>query len=110
MKQAPILILDEPTSALDRDTEAAITDAIEHLMCGRTTFIIAHRLSTLRRADLVLRVEDGRVEIERRGSLATALGPEEVEHRCYGDVQVIDATRWARQLGQEHRLRPPETL
>ena len=66
LKDAPILVLDEPTSALDRDTEAAIVDSLERLMRGRTTFIIAHRLETLRNADRVLRVADGRVTMEPR--------------------------------------------
>ncbi len=66
LKDAPILVLDEPTSALDRDTEAAIIDSLERLMSGRTTFIIAHRLETLRNADRVLRVADGRVTMEPR--------------------------------------------
>jgi ATP-binding cassette subfamily B protein len=61
LKDAPILILDEPTSAIDSETEALIVDGIERLMTGRTTFMIAHRLGTLRRADIVLRVENGRV-------------------------------------------------
>jgi len=61
LKDAPILILDEPTSAIDSETEALIVDGIERLMTGRTTFMIAHRLGTLRRADIVLRVESGRV-------------------------------------------------
>lgn len=65
LKQAPILILDEPTSAVDHVTEQAITEAIEELMQGRTTFIIAHRLSTLRRADMILRVDGGRVTVEQ---------------------------------------------
>ncbi len=51
---APILILDEPTSSVDSETEALIMDGLEHLMAGRTTFIIAHRLSTVRQADLIL--------------------------------------------------------
>jgi ATP-binding cassette subfamily B protein len=62
LKNAPILILDEPTSAIDVETEAAVVAGMERLMAGRTTFMIAHRLSTLRRADLVLRVEEGRIE------------------------------------------------
>ena len=49
LRDAPILILDEPTSALDVETEALVMEAIETLMEGRTTFIIAHRLSTVRR-------------------------------------------------------------
>jgi ATP-binding cassette, subfamily B, bacterial len=61
LKDAPILILDEPTSAVDVGTEAAIMQAIELLMRGRTTFMIAHRLRTLEKCDLRLRLENGRL-------------------------------------------------
>jgi ATP-binding cassette subfamily B protein/subfamily B ATP-binding cassette protein MsbA len=64
LKDAPILILDEPTSALDVETEAALLQALERLMQGRTTFIIAHRLSTVRRADSILVLVDGQI-VER---------------------------------------------
>lgn len=59
LRNAPILILDEPTSALDLETEALLMGALEHLMMGRTTLIIAHRLSTVRRADCVLVLDNG---------------------------------------------------
>jgi ATP-binding cassette, subfamily B, bacterial len=61
LKDAPVLILDEPTSALDTQTEALVLEALERLMRGRTTFIIAHRLSTVRRADRIVVLEQGRV-------------------------------------------------
>jgi ATP-binding cassette subfamily B protein/subfamily B ATP-binding cassette protein MsbA len=61
LKNAPVLILDEPTSALDAQTEASIMEALEKLMAGRTTFIIAHRLSTVRQADRILVLEAGRI-------------------------------------------------
>jgi ABC-type multidrug transport system fused ATPase/permease subunit len=61
---APILILDEPTSALDARTEARVFDAISHLVRDKTTFVISHRLSTIRRADQILALQDGRV-VER---------------------------------------------
>jgi ATP-binding cassette subfamily B protein len=61
LKDAPILILDEPTSSVDTQTEAAIMDAMERLMRGRTTFMIAHRLGTLASCDVRLEVEDGRL-------------------------------------------------
>jgi ATP-binding cassette subfamily B protein len=59
LKDAPILILDEPTSSVDLKTEAAIIEAMERLMAGRTTFIVAHRLATLRHCDVIYAVEDG---------------------------------------------------
>ena len=61
LKDAPVLILDEPTSSIDSRTEAVILDALELLMEGRTTLIVAHRLSTLRRADRVIVINGGRV-------------------------------------------------
>ncbi len=61
LKNAPILILDEPTSALDAETEQSVMQAVERLMRGRTTFIIAHRLSTARRADVILVLKDGQI-------------------------------------------------
>ncbi len=61
LKDAPVLILDEPTSAVDVRTEEAIVGALERLMKGRTTFIIAHRLSTLRHCDVIYAVEAGKL-------------------------------------------------
>jgi ABC-type multidrug transport system fused ATPase/permease subunit len=64
LKDAPILILDEPTSSIDSRTEAVILAALERLMVGRTTLMIAHRLSTVRNADRILVIDDGRI-VER---------------------------------------------
>jgi ATP-binding cassette subfamily B protein len=61
LKNAPILVLDEATSALDVETEARVKAAIDTLREGRTTFIIAHRLSTVKEADKVIFVDDGRI-------------------------------------------------
>ncbi len=61
LKDAPILLLDEPTSSVDMKTEAAILKATERLMRGRTTFTIAHRLSTLESCDVMLGLEHGRL-------------------------------------------------
>ena len=61
LKNAPILLLDEPTSAVDVHTEAVIMDALNRLMTGRTTFLIAHRLSTLESCDIRLTVDGGSV-------------------------------------------------
>ncbi len=71
LRDAPILILDEPTSALDVATEALVMAGIERLMEGRTTFIIAHRLSTVRRCDRIVVVQEG--VIAEQGSLAELL-------------------------------------
>jgi ATP-binding cassette, subfamily B, bacterial len=64
LKDAPILILDEPTSSIDSKTEAVILDALEQLMRGRTTFLVAHRLSTLRNVDHIVVLDRGRI-VER---------------------------------------------
>jgi ATP-binding cassette subfamily B protein len=61
LRDAPILILDEPTSALDVTTEALVMAGIERLVAGRTTFIIAHRLSTVQRCDRIVVLRDGRI-------------------------------------------------
>ena len=62
LKNPPILILDEATSALDAATEVKLQKALEEVMKGRTTFVIAHRLATIRNADRILVFEQGRVE------------------------------------------------
>jgi ATP-binding cassette, subfamily B, bacterial MsbA len=61
LKDAPILLLDEATSALDTESEAKVQEALERLMAGRTTLMIAHRLSTVRKADRLYVVDGGRV-------------------------------------------------
>jgi ABC-type multidrug transport system fused ATPase/permease subunit len=61
LRDPKILVLDEPTSALDAGTEKIITESLDELMSGKTTFIIAHRLSTVRKADQILVFKDGKV-------------------------------------------------
>jgi len=61
LMDAPVLLLDEPTSALDPETESAFLQALGRLVHGRTTFIIAHRFSTIRRADSIVVLDHGRV-------------------------------------------------
>jgi subfamily B ATP-binding cassette protein MsbA len=64
LKDAPVLVLDEATSALDTESERVVQEALDTLMKGRTTFVIAHRLSTVRNADVILVIEGGRI-VER---------------------------------------------
>jgi len=61
LKDAPILLLDEATSALDSESERYIQSSLQRLMKGRTTFVVAHRLSTIERADRIVVLERGRV-------------------------------------------------
>jgi ATP-binding cassette subfamily B protein/subfamily B ATP-binding cassette protein MsbA len=80
LRDAPILILDEPTSALDAATEARVMRGLETLMTRRTTFVIAHRLSTVRRADTILVLQHGQIaeqgpfaELVARGGIFATL-------------------------------------
>jgi ABC-type multidrug transport system fused ATPase/permease subunit len=66
LKNAPVLLLDEATSALDAESEAAVQEALERLARGRTTLVVAHRLATVRDADRILVLEDGRLAEEGR--------------------------------------------
>ncbi len=61
LSDPPIFVLDEATSSIDTETELLIQNAISHILSGRTSFLIAHRLSTVRQADLILVVEDGKI-------------------------------------------------
>jgi len=75
LKNAPVLILDEATSALDSESEALVQSALHNLMSGRTVFVIAHRLSTVRRADRIVVIENGTIaDIGRHEELMTRLG------------------------------------
>ena len=75
LKDAPILLLDEATNALDSESEQAVQRAIQTLMAGRTTLVIAHRLATVLKADRILVLHDGRiVESGRHGELVEADG------------------------------------
>jgi ATP-binding cassette subfamily B protein/subfamily B ATP-binding cassette protein MsbA len=64
LKDAPILVLDEPTSALDADTERQVVDSLRRLRAGKTTIIIAHRLSTVRYADKIAVIQSGKLAEE----------------------------------------------
>lgn len=85
LKGAPILILDEATSALDSESEHLVQMALYNLMEGRTTVVIAHRFSTIRRADRIVVMESGRIaEIGNHDSLVAASG----KYRKYYEMQV----------------------
>jgi len=98
-----ILILDDSTSSVDTQTEKLIQAALDHLMEGRTTFVIAHRLSTVRRADLILVMDKGRIvergthdELLKFGGL----------YREIHDLQLVDHARFAGEMEelQEERV------
>lgn len=88
LKDAPILILDEATSALDTESEALVQQAIDRLMKNRTTLVIAHRLSTVRRADRIVVIAHGRVVEQGSHEELIALGE---EYRKLYDLQFRDA-------------------
>jgi subfamily B ATP-binding cassette protein MsbA len=82
LKNAPVLILDEATSALDSESERHIQAALEELMANRTTLVIAHRLSTVERADRIIVMDRGRiVEIGKHAELLAMNGQYAALHR-----------------------------
>lgn len=87
LKNAPILILDEATSALDAESEALVQSALQNLMSGRTVFVIAHRLSTVRHADRIIVLENGRItDSGTHEELLTRLGT----YRKLYELQFMD--------------------
>ncbi|MDP2593349.1 MAG: ATP-binding cassette domain-containing protein, partial [bacterium] len=86
LREPKILILDEPTSALDASSEKIITDSLKELMKNRTTFIIAHRLSTVRRADKILVFKDG--QIAEKGRHDELVSIKDGEYRRLYELQI----------------------
>lgn len=90
LKNAPILILDEATSALDSESESLVQSALQNLMAGRTVVVIAHRLSTVRRADRIVVLENGTIaDIGRHEELMKKFGT----YRRLYDLQFVDVQR-----------------
>jgi ATP-binding cassette subfamily B multidrug efflux pump len=101
-----ILILDDSTSSVDTQTERLIQQALDRLMQGRTTFVIAHRLSTVRRADLILVMQDGR--IVERGTHSQLLASDGPYRQIY-DLQLRDQESFREEmaeLGRNGKDRP----
>ena len=96
LKDAPILLLDEATSALDSESERYVQQSLERLMYGRTTFVVAHRLSTIERADRIVVLESGRIaEMGSHADLLARGGLYATLHRIQfatGDVAPAVAT------------------
>ena len=87
LKNAPILILDEATSALDSESESLVQSALQNLMAGRTVFVIAHRLSTVRRADRIVVLEGGTIaDVGAHDELMKKLGT----YRRLYDLQFVE--------------------
>ena len=87
LKDAPILILDEATSALDSESEALVQSALQNLVAGRTVFVIAHRLSTVRRSDRIVVLENGAIsDIGAHEDLMKKLGT----YRRLYDLQFLE--------------------
>lgn len=87
LKDSPILLLDEATTSVDSEAEAFIQDALEHLTIGRTTLIIAHRLSSLHRARRIIILENGRITEE--GTHQSLLAGPSLYRKLY-DLQTLE--------------------
>ncbi|MBE0699829.1 MAG: ATP-binding cassette domain-containing protein, partial [Anaerolineaceae bacterium] len=100
-----ILILDDSTSSVDSQTEHLIQEALERLMEGRTTFVIAQRLSTVRRADLIVVLDNGR--IVQQGTHAELLEKEGLYREIY-DLQLRDQERFLDEMDQIQSQKGPQ--
>ena len=89
LKNSPILVLDEATSSLDAESELLVQDALAKLMLNRTSFVIAHRLSTVRRADLIIVLDQGRVM--ERGRHEELLGCSDSLYAKLYSLQLFDS-------------------
>jgi ATP-binding cassette, subfamily B, bacterial len=110
LKDPRLLILDDATSSVDTETEAAIRDALEQLMPGRTTFIIAHRMQTVMNADLILVLDQGRVvQCGAHADLLDAEGPYrrifDLQSQIESELETDLATAVTRPDGQDGQVR-----
>ncbi|MBE7537934.1 MAG: ABC transporter ATP-binding protein [Opitutaceae bacterium] len=96
-----ILLLDDPTAAIDSETEHEIFEALDRAIAGRTTFIVAHRLSTLRRADFIIVMENGRiVQQGTHDELMRVSGP----YRRVANLQLLDGRELQQQTLAQSRI------
>ena len=91
VKAAPIVLLDEPTTGLDAEAEALVLSALDRLLSARTALIIAHRLPTIRSADVIFVIEDGRVVARGRHEDLMALGG---RYRRLYERQLAQSDTW----------------
>jgi len=96
LKDPPVLVLDEATSSVDNETEAAIQRSLERIAVGRTTIIIAHRLSTVRNADVIFVLENGRLKENGRHEELVAL-----ENGIYAGLWQVQTGRASQNIGNE---------
>jgi len=101
LKDPRILILDDATSSVDTETEGLIREALEYLMQGRTTFIIAHRIQSVMNADLILVLDQGR--IVQRGTHDELMVQEGIYHRIY-DMQARIEDELEEEIGQTSKV------
>jgi subfamily B ATP-binding cassette protein MsbA len=106
LKDSPILILDEATSELDAESEMFVQKALANLMVGRTTFVIAHRLATIRRADKIMVLEDGQIrESGTHSELIARAGTYARLHDIqFADDDMLAPARSSSEIGAKPRL------